>query len=200
MNEFGIDLDALANKLDSISATLTEILEEQRKTNVAFENIGDEISFTAEHVCRELDEVHVDELSEKVVLFAGFRKKDVKNFVQSYAGRKHKLYKYIPSIDSMSDFAAIVTNCIDNTVLLIDCGGITKSQNLISGMTDTIDDGCLSVQIGKGAASNQVQLDIPNIQYMFFETTCFYVPRTLRDGIDICIWQEEDKKRDQGCI
>lgn len=194
MDEF--DFEELKSKLNEISATLLQILDEQRRSNIAIENIGDEISFSNERICRDLSEVNVDGFGDNAVLFLGFRKKDVKQFVSEYAARTNKPYKYIAAIESMGDFASIVTSCEEGTVLLINCAGIDKSQETLSGITDAIGDGFFTTHIGKGGSAQQVNLDMPKMNYIFFETSCFNLPRTLRDGIDLCIWNEADKKRD----
>ena len=194
MNEF--DFVELKNRLNEISATLYQILDEQRRSNIAMENIGDEITFSNERIYCDLSEVNVDGFDDNTVLFLGFRKKDVKQFVSEYAARTSKPYKYIAEIESMGDFASIVTSCEEGTVLLINCAGIDKSQETLSGITDAIGDGFFTIHIGKGGAARQVNMDIPKMHYIFFETSCFNLPRTLRDGIDLCIWNEVDKKRD----
>lgn len=186
----------LKSKLDEISATLLQILDEQRKSNIAMENIGDEISFSSERICCDLREANYDGFDDNTVLFLGFRKKDVKQFVSEYAVKTSRPYKYIAAIESMSDFASIVTSCKEDTVLLINCAGINKSQKTLSGITDTLGDGFITIPVGKGGSAQQVNLDIPKLHYVFFETSCFNLPRTLRDGIDLCIWNEADKKRD----
>ena len=96
----------------------------------------------------------------------------------------------------MGDFASIVTRFEEGTVLLINCAEIDKSQETLSGITDAIGDGFFTIHIGKGEAARQVNMDIPKMHYIFFETSCFNLPRALRDGIDLCIWNEVDKKRD----
>ena len=194
MDEF--DFEELKSKLSEISATLLLILDEQRRSNIAIENIGDDISFSNECICRDLSEVKVDGFDDNTVLFLGFRKKDVKQFVSEYAAKSNKQYKYIDAIESMGDFTSIVTSCEEGTVLLINCAGIDKSQETLSGITDAIGDGFFTIHIGKGGAARQVNMDIPKMHYIFFETSCFNLPRTLRDGIDLCIWNEVDKKRD----
>ena len=48
MDEF--DFEELKNRLNEISATLHQILDEQRGSNIAMENIGDEITFSNERM------------------------------------------------------------------------------------------------------------------------------------------------------
>lgn len=194
MDEF--DFEELKSKLSEISATLLLILDEQRRSNIAIENIGDEISFSNERIYRDLSEVKFDGFDDNTVLFIGFRKKDVKQFISEYAAKTSKPYKYIPAIESMGDFVSIVSNCEEGTVLLIDCAGIDKSQETLSGITDAIGDGIVTIRIGKGVSAQQINIPMPKMHFIFFETSCFHLPRTLRDGIDICIWNEADKKRD----
>ena len=88
MDEF--DFEELKSKLSEISATLLLILDEQRRSNIAIENIGDEISFSNERICRDLSEVKVDGFDDNTVLFLGFRKKDVKQFVSEYATKNEQ--------------------------------------------------------------------------------------------------------------
>ena len=194
MDEF--DFEELKSKLSEISATLLLILDEQRRSNIAIENIGDEISFSNERIYRDLSEVKFDGFDDNIVLFLGFRKKDVKQFVSEYAAKTNNPYKYIAAIESMGDFASVVTNCEEGTVLLINCAGIDKSIETINGIADAIGDGYFTIHIGKGGSAQQVNLDMPKLHYIFFETSCFNLPKTLRDGIDLCIWNEADKKRD----
>lgn len=194
MDEF--DFEELKSRLNEISATLLQILDEQRRSNIAIENIGNDISFFDERIYCDLSEVSVDGFDDNTVLFLGFRKKDVKQFVSEYATRTNKPYKYIATIESIGDFTSIVTNCEEGTVLLINCAGIDKSQETLSSITDALCDGFCTIYIGKGGPARQVNIDIPKLHYMFFETSCFNLPRILRDGIDLCIWNEADKKRD----
>lgn len=194
MDEF--DFEELKSRLNEISATLLQILDEQRRSNIVIENIGDDISFPDERIYCDLSEVSVDGFDDNTVLFLGFRKKDVKQFVSEYAARTSKPHKYIATIESMGDFTSIVTSCEEGTVLLINCAGIDKSLETLSGITDALGDGLCTIYIGKGGSARQVNMDIPKLHYMFFETSCFNLPRTLRDGIDLCIWNEADKKRD----
>jgi len=194
MDEF--DFEEIKSKLNEISDALFQILEEQRRTNIAIENIGDDISFSNERICQDLREVNADDFDENTVLFLGFRKKDVKQYVSEYAARRNCTYKYIATVDSIGDFVSIVTSCEEGTVLLFNCAGIDKSQETLSGITDAIGDGYFTIHIGKGSSAQQVNLDMPKMHYIFFETSCFDIPRTLRDGIDLCIWNEADKKRE----
>ena len=197
MDEFDFyGFEDLKSKLNEISDTLLQILDEQRKSNIAIENIGDEILFSNECICRDLSEVNVDSFEDNTVLFLGFRKKDVKQFISEYAARMNKHYKYITAIASAGDFVSIVTNCQEGTVLLINCAGINKSPETLNLITDTTGDGLLTVRVGKGESAQQLVLNLPEINYIFFETSCFNLPRTLGDGIDLCIWNEADKKRD----
>lgn len=175
---------------------MLQILDEQRRSNIAIENIGDDISFPIEHIYHDLREVNADDFDDNTVLFLGFRKKDVKHVVSEYAARRNTTYKYIAAIESMGDFASIVTSCEEGIVLLINCAGIDKSQEILSGITDAIGDGFLTIHMGKGGSARQLCLPMPKIHYIFFETSCFHIPRTLREGIDLCIWNEADKKRE----
>ncbi len=181
--------EEVSKKLTDISDLLEKILVEQQRANLAFENIGEEMLFKEEFVVSELSEVNAYSLSEKNILFLGFRKQDVKQFVNQIVPN----VRYIPSVEREGDFAAVVTNCNDNDLLLFNCDGITKSQTLLNLITDTIDDGKLDMQIGKGSSARYVTLDLPKINYAFFETTSFLVPKVLRDAVDCCIWNKNDK-------
>lgn len=185
-------LDGVNKQLLHISELLEKILVEQQRTNLAFDNIGEEIAFKEEIVCRELSDVDFSKLTEKNLFFLGFRKQDVKKFAEQIGTN----VIYVPSVENQGDFGAIVTKCKDNDTLLFNCGGINKSQELLNLITDTIDDGTLNMKFGKGASAKAINLDLPKINYIFFETTCFLVPRVLRDAIDCCIWNENDKKRE----
>ena len=67
---------------------------------------------------------------------------------------------------------------------------------MLNLITDTIDDGKLEIKLGKGTSARTVSLDLPKLNYIFFETTCFLVPRILRDAIDCCIWNKNDRKKE----
>lgn len=69
------DFEELKSRLNEISASLHQILDEQRRSNVAMENIGDEITFSNERIYCALSEVNVDGFDDNTVLFLGFRKK-----------------------------------------------------------------------------------------------------------------------------
>ena len=125
-------------------------------------------------------------------MLLGFRKQDVKRFVKQIGTNA----TYVPTVDNQGDFGAIVTNCKENDTLLFNCSGISKAQNMLNLITDTIDDGKLEIKLGKGTSARTVSLDLPKLNYIFFETTCFLVPRILRDAIDCCIWNENDRKKE----
>lgn len=131
------------------------------------ENIGDEISFSSERICCDLSEANYDGFDDNIVLFLGFRKKDVKQFVSEYAVKTSRPYKYIAAIESINDFANIVISCEEGTVLLINCAGIDKSQETLNGITDTLGDGFLTIHVGKGGSAQQLNLDIPKLHYVF---------------------------------
>ena len=152
-------------------------------------------SFKQEFVCRSLNEFDRTFLNDNTTLFLGFGKKDVKELVNQFAASVGSAVKYVPSVPSPGEFAAAVNNCQENDFLLLNCGGITKSQELLNVITDVIADGQIHFTIGKGAGARDVLLDIPKIHYVFFESTCFYVPKILRDEIDYCVWNESDRKR-----
>lgn len=196
MDDFDYDvLGNISDKLTHISETLEKLLAEQQKANLAFENVGEEISFKQEFVCRSLNEFDRTFLNDNTTLFLGFGKKDVKELVNQFAASVGSAVKYVPSVPSPGEFAAAVNNCQENDFLLLNCGGITKSQELLNVITDVIADGQIHFTIGKGAGARDVLLDIPKIHYVFFESTCFYVPKILRDEIDYCVWNESDRKR-----
>lgn len=58
-------LDDVNKQLSHISELLEDILVEQQRTNLAFDNIGEDITFKEEIVCRELTEVDTSRLTEK---------------------------------------------------------------------------------------------------------------------------------------
>ena len=60
MDEY--EFEELGSKLNENSDTLLQILDEQLRSNIAIENIGDEISFSNERICHELIEVYGDGL------------------------------------------------------------------------------------------------------------------------------------------
>lgn len=188
MDEY--EFEELGSKLNENSDTLLQILDEQLRSNIAIENIGDEISFSNERICPELSEVNVDGFDYNTVLFLSFRKKETKQVALENIARTSKPYKYFCAIESMEDFASKVTSCEEGTVHHIYCAGIGKSQEILIGITDAIGDGLFTIHIGNGGSAQQVNLDMPKMNHIFFETSCFNLPRTLRDGIDLCIWNE----------
>ena len=184
------NIETASKQLPRITELLEELLVEQQRTNLAFDNIGEDITFKEEFVCKELSDVDVSLLAGKNLLFLGFRKQDVKKFAEQIAAN----VTYVPVIDNQGDFASVITNCKENDTLLINCSGIKKSQNMLNFITDVMHDGKLELKLGKGMSAKTISLDIPKLNYIFFETTCFLVPRVLRDAIDCCIWDEKDKK------
>ncbi len=196
MDDFDYDvLGNISDKLTHISETLEKLLAEQQKANLAFENVGEEISFKQEFVCRSLNEFDKTFLNNNTTLFLGFGKKDVKELVNEFAISVGSDVKYVPTVTAPGEFAAAVNNCQENDFLLFNCNGITKSHELLNVITDTIADGQINLTIGKGVGARSVLLDLPKIHYVFFESTCFYVPKILRDEIDYCVWNESDRKR-----
>ena len=195
-DDFSYDVfENISDKLTHISETLEKLLAEQQKANLAFENVGEEISFKQEFVCKNLNEFDRDFLNDNTILFLGFGKKDVKELVNQFAISVGSDVKYVPFITAPSEFIAVVNDCKENDYLLLNCSGIIKSQELLNVITDAIGDGQINFTIGKGAIARSVVLDIPKIHYIFFESTCFYVPKILRDEIDYCVWNENDRKR-----
>ena len=73
MDEF--DFEELKNRLNEISATLHQILDEQRGSNIAMENIGDEITFSNERIYCDLSGVNVDGFDDNTVYFSALGKK-----------------------------------------------------------------------------------------------------------------------------
>lgn len=196
MDDFDCDvLENINDKLSHISETLEKLLAEQQKANLAFENVGEEISFEQEFICRSLNELDRTILNNNTTLFLGFRKKDVKELVNQFANSVNSNVKYVPSVTAPGEFVAVVTNCQENDFLLLNCSGITKSQELLNFISDIIADGQIPVNIGKGTGAKAVLLDIPKMHFVFFESTCFYVPKILRDEIECCVWNENDRKR-----
>lgn len=114
--------------------------------------------------------------------FLGFRKKDVKQFVSEYAARKNKPYQYIAAIGSMGDFASIVTNSEEGTVLLISCAGINSSQETLRGITDAIEDGFISILVGNGEYAQQINMDIPKLNYIFSILQFYVFPEHCEMG------------------
>ena len=196
MDDFDYDvLGNISDKLSHISEILEKLLAEQQKANLAFENVGEEISFKQEFVCRNLNEFDRTYLNDNTTLFLGFGKKDVKELVNQFASSVGSDVKYVPSITEPGEFVSAITSCKENDFMLFNCGGITKSQELLNVITDVIADGQITITIGKGPGARVVTLDIPKVNYVFFESTCFYVPKILRDEIDYCVWNESDRKR-----
>lgn len=115
--------------------------------------------------------------------------------VNQFANSVNSNVKYVPSVTAPGEFVAVVTNCQENDFLLLNCSGITKSQELLNFISDIIADGQIPVNIGKGTGAKAVLLDIPKMHFVFFESTCFYVPKILRDEIECCVWNENDRKR-----
>lgn len=193
-----LDYDVLGNisdKLTHISEILEKLLAEQQKANLAFENVDEEISFKEEFVCCHLNEFDRTFLNGNTILFLGFGKKDVKELVNKFASSLGANVTYLSSVTAPGEFAAAVNSCQENDFLLLNCSGIIKSQELLNVITDVIADGQINLTIVKGPGARNVLLDVPQIHYVFFESTCFYVPKMLRDEMDLCIWNESDRKR-----
>ena len=194
MDDFDYDvLGNISDKLSHISETLEKLLAEQQKANLVFENVGEEIGFKQEFVCRNLNEFDRTFLNDNTTLFLGFGKKDVKELVNQFASSVGSDVTYVPSITEPGEFASAITSCKENDFILFNCGG--KSQELLNVITDVIADGKITITIGKGLGARVVTLDAPKINYVFFESTCFYVPKILRDEIDYCVWNGSDRKR-----
>lgn len=187
-------LENISDQLSNISKTLEKLLYEQQKTNLAFENAGRKISFKQEFVCRSLNEFDRTFLNDNTTLFLGFGIKDVKELINQFAASVGSGVKYVPSITDPDEFAATITLCKENDFILFNCDGITKSQELLNVITDIIADGQITINIGKKPKEKVVTLDVPKVNYVFFESTCVYVPKILRDKIDYCVWNESDKK------
>lgn len=196
MDDFDYDvLESIDNKLKHISDILEKLLYEQQKANLAFENVGEEISFKKEFVCSDLKEVDNTLLNYNTTLFLGFEKKKVKELVNRFAVSIGSSVKYVPFLETSSEFASYITSCQENDILLLNCAGITKSQKIYSIITDAISDGQISITCGKGISANNFLLDIPKVYFVFVESTYYYVPKILRDEIDFCIWNENDRKK-----
>lgn len=196
MDDFDNDiLENISDKLTDITELLEKLVEEQYRAKLEFDNVREEIKFKNEFVCCDLDDVDKNLLANNTLLFLGFSRKAVRNLVYNFTESIGANVRYATSIKNIGEFASLVNSCMENDYVLIDCSDMTPSVELLNGITEAIEEDTLSIKIGKGSSTRFLILDIPKIHYILFDTTYFNISKQLRNVIDCCIWNEDERNK-----
>ena len=135
------------------------------------------ISFKNEFVCNDLKSFDRTVLDDNTTLFLGFNKKEIKKIVYQFATSIGSNVKYISSITELDEFVSAIAACKENDFILFNCGGITKSQEILSVITDVINDGQITITIWKGLEARVVTLDVPKLNYIFLRQLAYMFPK-----------------------
>lgn len=173
-------LEDISEKLDRNHATLQELLRETRNSNLALLNYGED---SQKKVILALSEVDQTSLFNGSVLYIGYRRSELTDFLE-YATRNRGLaFKYSKGISSASDLAAVLTSCNDGDVVLLNLEEISNAACLPM-VLDAIEDCALEIKVGRGIDAKSIRLDLPPIIFHFYATTDLFIPKELDNILD----------------
>lgn len=168
-------LEGISEKLDRNHATLQELLRETRNSNLALLNYGEE---NQRKKTIALAEIEISTILEGCVLFVGYRRSDLTDFLEKTAKSNGLSFQHPKDIDSPGELAAVLTRCAPGDILLLNLEEIINC-NCISLVIDAVEDCYLDVKIGTGIKTRSIRLDLPKIIIHFYATTDLFVPKEL---------------------